>query len=277
MRSRVERDTALRQRDTARAERDTARERAERLQRRLEKSQQKVGRLQERVDRLTLRDDLGYLFVLTYGRSGSTLLQGILNSVPGYVVRGENRQVLRHLYDYSRSAKKERQSQRRQRKSKDLPPAGNTPAHPFYGMDEFPLDGTLRGVRRLALDTLLRPDPDTRVVGFKEIRWDEEDVADFVEWLREVFPGARFIVNTRNLDDVCKSKWWAEMPDAREHLEGVEARLLAVAESLGEDAFRVHYDDYVGDPDALRPLFAWLGEPYDEARVREVLDTPHSY
>ena len=29
------------------------------------------------------RDDLSYVFVVTYGRSGSTLLAGILNSVPG--------------------------------------------------------------------------------------------------------------------------------------------------------------------------------------------------
>jgi hypothetical protein len=43
------------------------------------------------------RRDLGYVFIVTYGRSGSTLLQGVLNSIPGYLVRGENRQALRHL------------------------------------------------------------------------------------------------------------------------------------------------------------------------------------
>ena len=29
------------------------------------------------------REDLQYLFVVTYGRSGSTLLMGVLNTLPG--------------------------------------------------------------------------------------------------------------------------------------------------------------------------------------------------
>jgi hypothetical protein len=254
---------ALAERDAALADRDRARSRARRLQ--------------TRVDALRTRDDLGYLFVVTYGRSGSTLLQGILDSIPGYLIRGENRQALRHLYDFQNVVLKERRAQRRQRRRQGLPPEGTTPAHAFFGMDGVSRQTVVDGVRRFALDTLLRPQPDTRVTGFKEIRWDEEDVAEYAAWLQEVFPGARFLVNTRSLDDVVHSKWWAERPDAREHLEAVEARLLALAEQLGDAAYRVHYDDYVRDPGVLEPLFAWLGEPYDEAAVRAVLDTPHSY
>jgi hypothetical protein len=124
---------------------------------------------------------------------------------------------------------------------------------------------------------LLRPEPDTRVTGYKEIRWAAEDVAEYVDWLQQVFPGARFVVNTRHLDDVAQSKWWADDPDARKNLEAVEGRLLALRESLGPAGFHVHFDDYVADPAALRPMFAWLGEEYDEPRLRQVLDTRHSY
>ena len=45
----------------------------------------------------------------------------------------------------------------------------------------------------------LRPEPDTRVVGFKEIRWNREDLSDMLDWVREVLPGVRFVVNTRSL------------------------------------------------------------------------------
>ena len=31
---------------------------------------------------------------MTYGRSGSTLVQGLLNSIPGYLIRGENSAAL---------------------------------------------------------------------------------------------------------------------------------------------------------------------------------------
>ena len=49
-----------------------------------------------------------HVFVMTYGRSGSTLLMGLLNSIPGYLIRGENRHAMRHLYDFHRSGLVER-------------------------------------------------------------------------------------------------------------------------------------------------------------------------
>ena len=249
----------------------------DRLRRRVEKVEQERTRLRRRARQLELRDDLGYLFVVTYGRSGSTLLQGILNAIPGYLIRGENRQMLGLLHEYHRMGTAEKREQRRQQRKHDLPVGGSTPVRPFYGMDNFKGQASLKDIRRLALDTILRPAPDTRVIGFKEIRWDDEDVERYVAWLCKVFPGARFVVNTRDLTSVAQSKWWAEIPDAAEQLAATEARLLALAESLGNDAFHVHYDDYVADPGTLAPFFDWLGEDFDESRVRGVLEEPHSY
>ena len=47
-------------------------------------------------------------------------------------------------------------------------------------------------------------------------------------------------------------------------------------DDLGDAAYRVHYDDYVADPEVLRGLFEWLGEVYDQNKVESVLATPHS-
>ncbi len=44
---------------------------------------------------------------MTYGRSGSTLVQGILDSIPGYLIRGENRDALPHLFAYHQTLVKE--------------------------------------------------------------------------------------------------------------------------------------------------------------------------
>jgi hypothetical protein len=230
-----------------------------------------------RTPESSTRADLGYVFIVTYARSGSTLLQGILNSIPGYLVRGENRQVMRHLWEFHRAAVQERARQRRSQEKRGLEPGSHNSTNAFFGIDQYPVKHSLAAVRGLALDTLMRPEPDTRVTGFKEVRWGDEDVAEYVEWLRKVFPGARFVVNTRDLDDVSRSKLWAEDPAARTELASVESRLLSLAGSLGDAAFHVHYDDYVADPARLEPLFAWLGERYDEPRVRAVMETRHSY
>ena len=39
-----------------------------------------------------------FVFIFTYGRSGSTLLMGLLNSLPHYCIRGENNNLLHRLY-----------------------------------------------------------------------------------------------------------------------------------------------------------------------------------
>ena len=214
------------------------------------------------------RPELGYLFVVTYGRSGSTLLMGLLNSIPGYLIRGENWDALHHLFGFHRTleegSRKWDPARLRQR------------THPFYGAGDFPVRKSLAGIRALALDTVLRPKPDTRVTGFKEIRWYHDDVEEYVAWLRRVFPGARFVVNTRDHDEVRRSGWWAKRPEDAAALPAIEARILALSATLGDAAYRVHYNDYVADPGVLRGLFDWLGEPYDEAAVRAVLETRHS-
>jgi hypothetical protein len=214
------------------------------------------------------RAGLEYLFVVTYGRSGSTLLMGLLNSIPGYLIRGENGDALHHLYLFHRALAE---------LSRRWDPARlRRPTHPFFGAADFPEERSYARMRDLAVETVLRPEPDTRVTGFKEIRWYRDDVEDYVAWLREVFPGARFVVNTRDHDEVRRSGWWAKHPEHAAALPHVEARILGLAASLGDAAYRVHYNDYVSDPSALRGLYEWLGEPYDEAAVRAVLATRHS-
>ena len=212
-------------------------------------------------------DQLAYLFVMTYGRSGSTLVQGLLNSIPGYLIRGENSAAVTHLHAFHKVLAEESTRGNLVNRRKVT--------HPFFGMPDVPLEASVAGIRRLVLETLLRPEPDTRVTGFKEIRWYQPDLAEYAAFLREVFPGARFVVNTRNQADVLKSKWWAKK-DNTAYLAGIEERILDVAAGLGDAAYRVHYDDYVADPAVLRGLFEWLGEDFDLERVRVTLETRHS-
>jgi len=223
-----------------------------------------------RTPRAGAGPDLRYLFMLTYGRSGSTLLQGILNSIPGYLIRGENREAVYHLYRFHQTCVKE--ARRVTREDGSLLPV----THPFFGIDAFPAEQSLERLRDTVTRTLLRPEPGTRVTGFKEIRWYQEDLADFVGFLRQAFPGARFLVNTREHEAVLASKFWRSKPrDGR--LERAEAAILEVAADLGDAAYRVHYDDYVADPDVLSGMFSWLDEPYDAARVRDVMSVRHSF
>jgi len=215
---------------------------------------------------------LGHVFIVTYGRSGSTLLLGVLNSLPGYLIRGENRDAVYHLYKFHATCAAEKA---RHRKGGGADRQDDS-TQPFFGILGYPGNKAIVTIRRLITETLLRPQPDTRVTGFKEIRWYQPDLAEYVAFLQRVFPDAKFVVNTRNHADVAKSKWWAEKDNSVETLARIEGQILAVTEQLGDAAYHVHYDDYVADPSVLQGLIEWLGEEYDAARVAEVMGVPHS-
>jgi hypothetical protein len=219
------------------------------------------------------RPDLQYLFVVTYGRSGSTLLQGILNSADGVTLRGENGGLLLDLYRLHTTATRHRE---RLATSSPLPRE-----HPWWGIDGYRDDTAYRGFRTLLLETVLRPEPGTQVIGFKEIDWVRDDMPGalpgVLAFTRSVFPGARFVLNTRDLADVAQSKWWAGRDDAVEVLTAMEREIVDALAPHKDVTYRVHYDDYVADPTLLAGLFGWLGRPFDEARVREVMAVRHSY
>ncbi|MEX0426274.1 sulfotransferase [Nocardioides sp. DS6] len=238
----------------------------------------RVERLERRVANLTrpAREDLSFVFIVTYGRSGSTLLQGLLDSIPGWLIRGENAGSVYPLFQHHKLITERPQSRPR--------PTPTTARDPWFGLDGYPRQQALRELRALVLDTLLRPEPDTRVTGFKEIRWQSPDLVDYLEFLRLLFPGARFVFNTRDHEKVVAS-WqkkgggWADRDRDAQLVEvaRIEKLQLAAADALGDAAYRVHFDDYVADVGALRGLFDWLGEEYDEPRLRAVMETQHSY
>ena len=210
------------------------------------------------------------LFIVTYGRSGSTLLQGVLNSIPGYTIRGENGFAVYHLFRFHQTmvtAQREKGAAVRALHPKDA----------WFGIDEFSPSRSIELIRRIVVDTVIVPPPGTRVAGFKEIRWYRDDLGEFIDFVRAVFPDARFVINTRDLQATAASKWWKDRPDANDTLGAADSMMRGLLGTLGDAAFHLHYDDYVNRPDGLRPLFAWLGEPFDEAAVREVLEIKHSY
>jgi hypothetical protein len=225
----------------------------------------------ESAEPATDRAPPGYLFIVSYGRSGSTLLQGVLNSIPGYLIRGENRGSMYRLHQFHSALENAR--------AEFAQTASLTAADSWFGIDEYATATAISRMRALVLDALLRPGPDTRVVGFKEIRWWQRDWPAYLAFLRELFPGARFVLNTRDHAAVVKSQWWGKRPEHEVHAElaTYEMQLTSMAERLGRNAYRVHYDDYIADPGTLAGLFEWLGEPLDRRAVDAVLKVRHSF
>ena len=209
--------------------------------------------------------------LVTYGRSGSTLVQNLLNALPGALVRGENENLLAPLaraWDILRASQ--------QRADMLINERVTGPHHPWYGFEaalpeSFGADLALAFAR-----SLLRPARDTRIAGFKEIRW-HNDPALFpvmLDFLRAFFPGVRIVFNLRDHAAVCRSGWWKTMPPeaVRRSLQEAEALYAAYAARHPGACLTLHYERYVTGPAAWRPLFAFLDEPYDADLVQRALD-----
>jgi len=211
----------------------------------------------------------GSLFIVTYGRSGSTLLQSLLQTIPGAHIVGENYGALEGLY---RSATRVQRT--REKWGRNAHPAN----HPWYGASRLDPDRYEQRLVELFVEEVIQPPPGTRWQGFKEIRYPKlgEDFVPMLTFMRRTFPNAQFVFNTRDVAAVAKSAWWGKTP--REQVEKVIARADAMfadyAAAHPDHAFLVRHEETVADPASLAPLFAHLGETLDLDRARAVLEVP---
>lgn len=227
----------------------------------------------------------GYVFVVTYGRSGSTLTQSLLNSIPGYCIRGENANATQRIADLICTLRGEKNFTMRREKLA-LQKAGQTmrgfgnlglAKDPWYGAELLDVDRLGLGLFDTFVREMLHLPDGVRVGGFKEIRYlnAPKFLAQHLEILQEFFPGAKLILQTRAHAEVAKSSWWQEKDPK------VLARRLALVDAAFHDyrashpgCFHLDYATYRQGPEALRPLFDFLDETYDEAMIRAVLETP---
>lgn len=210
----------------------------------------------------------GTLFIVTYGRSGSTVLQNLLLTIPGAHITGENHNALAPLWQTVRRARKARAVW-----GKKTQP----PTHPWYGADQIAADRLAERLVDAFVEEVLHPPAGARWIGFKEIRYNAlgNDLEGYLDFMGRFFKNPHFIFNTRRAEDVAKSAWWKDRKreDIVKMVETMDARFQAYAEAHPETSHQIRYDELVKDPGLIAPLFDKLGEGYDEEKVRAVMDT----
>lgn len=215
-----------------------------------------------------------FVFIVTYGRSGSTLLQGILNSIPGYEIWGENNSTLYPLFVSAHSIACAKNGFGKSEKN---------PSDAWYGADTLDPRQFRHGLVETFFETCLRPSPQTRCTGFKEIRYTSEQVPSelfepYLEFIQTEFRGAAIIFNIRNIADTKKSGWWKKRGP-----EDVTALLSKTIDgfkhyaSTHDRCFVFDYDLLIEDRNYCESLYEFLGESFDPAALNETLNVKHSY
>lgn len=214
----------------------------------------------------------GYVFIVTYGRSGSTLIQALLNRIPGYQIRGENNNALAHLVRAWLAISNAKPMVGLRRLGTASPPD-----HPWYGAERVCPDVLGRHLAETFVCSILQPDPGVRVSGFKEIRFHDHPklFPHYMRFIRSFFPNSRFVFNTRSHAAVAQSGWWKTVDPAVvfAELKTAERLFSTYAKNHPSHSITLHYDDYATAPDALAPLYDFLGEEMDMDRVKQVFAT----
>lgn len=230
-----------------------------------------AGASSSQTKRISKDRSYRYVFIFTYGRSGSTLLLGYLNTLPGFCIRGENYNALFHLCNFYRSIK---------RTTGEVGKKSMQPVHPWYGVDLIEIEAVREAARRTFTETVLNPPADAKVVGFKEIRIDWNWITDFDTFLEdvvEIFGDVKIIFNHRDLEDTSRSRWWKDTAHSYATIRGMDQRLRENRFAAMPNVFHVEYEELIAGPDHARKLAEFLDVPFDAPAYNQVMATPHSY
>jgi hypothetical protein len=212
--------------------------------------------------------DYRYVFIVTYGRSGSTLLLGLLNAIPGYRIRGENYNALYRLYQADAAVA---------RACDQFSDASHlVPRSSWYGTPRVRPHLFRVGLIGCFIENVLCPEPGDRVLGFKEIRHTPVHMRDldlYLDFVRQSFPACKIIFNHRDPASVAGSAWWKDVDGAEERIRAADERLLAFP--ADDRHFHFFYDQIDDGLENIRALFAFLGEEVDEDAIRDVLSSAH--
>lgn len=207
------------------------------------------------------------------------MLAGLLNSIPGYVIRGENYNFVYALF----------KSYNKIMDSKNLHggEGADNVTDPWWGVNEVDTQEYISDLKTLVDNVLLgKYKCAPRVYGFKEIRypWVSQNgqLEDYLLFIKRLYPKSCFIFNYRNHEEVMKSGWWASRSD-QEHSEGI-TRMIGFEEQARKFSaenptftFETNYEDYSSKLIEIERMFDFLGESFDEERVKAALSIQYSY
>jgi hypothetical protein len=219
-----------------------------------------------------------YVFVVTYGRSGSTLTQGLLNALPGTLVRGENNMF---MLPFFRSWAGVREFQEKNNDNA----INNGSRSAFYGLDEIDPEDFVQASRALTLQALYgsADRSKVKVLGYKEVLWHRikrDEVEEFFGWFEQIFPGASYVLNQRDHESVRKSGFWQNQEEQRvmRTLRRVEDMQQFLRETRPDRTHDVRYERITSEDQSvkdkeLRGLAEFVVGSCDDKVLKNMHDT----
>lgn len=212
------------------------------------------------------------VLICATGRSGSTSMQRLINTIPNSNICGENFAAINSLLEFYRRLK---------RSSTDNIPGRLTPLKYDYLIsnnkkpcwyNSYHLSHMIHMIK-LTIINMFKDLPETNVWGFKEIRYDSGNI-NYIKDFKELFPQTKVIIHIReNIQSQSKSGWFKQDGNAIKFLTKTNKELVDFALANKEYCYLTSFERMF-DRNNLKNLFTFIGcgEHYDENKITEVLN-----
>ena len=211
------------------------------------------------------------VLICATGRSGSTSLQRIINTIPNSNICGENHGAINSLLEFYMklhiSSKNNIPGHYNPATYEDIICKGIKPAwYNSYKMNE--MEEHIRNT----IIAMFKKDTNTNIWGFKEIRYDNGNI-NLIKFFKYLLPKTKVIIQIReNLVAQSMSGWHKKDKNSKKFLTKVNSDLVEFYNKNKEWCFLSSFERMF-DKNNLKNIFDFIecGESYDETKVSDVL------
>ena len=212
------------------------------------------------------------VLICATGRSGSTTLQRIINTIPNSNICGENYGAINSLLDfYIRLHATSGEYVPGHYKpisydsiiSKNIKPSW----YNSYNMTEMEIQ-----IRKTII-TMFKNNSNTNLWGFKEIRYDKNKIK-LINYFKMLFPQTKVIIQIReNTQQQSNSAWYKGDKNAEAYINQMNKELIDFYNKNRDWCYFTTFERMF-DKNNIQNIFSFIGcrENYDENKVTEVLN-----
>lgn len=212
------------------------------------------------------------VLICATGRSGSTTMQRLINTIPNSNICGENYGAINSLLEFYRRLKTTTieyvPGHLRPASFEDIVSKNVKPA--WY--NSYILDQMIQMIK-ITIINMFKNSESTNIWGFKEIRYDSGNI-NYIKDFKELFPQTKVIIQIReNLSAQSNSGWFKDDTNALNYLKKYTKELIEFALKNKEWCYLTCFERMF-DRNNLKNIFLFIecGENYDENKITEVLN-----
>jgi hypothetical protein len=213
---------------------------------------------------LTVNDTttLNFIIICATGRSGSTTLQRIINTIEDSNIRGENCGAINNLLSCYLNIKKTNKM-----RIKEYYEETTIKKPSWYNCYDF--ETVKNNIKNTILSILNNNDKSLRIIGFKEIRYLNNIY--LIDEFIELFPNTKVICHIDdNLDRQSNSGWWKKNKNSRNTLEKYNKQLIDYCK-CNPNTY-LSYMKNLFDINEMINMFNFLEEKFNEKKYKYIID-----